>query len=203
VLTYPGKRIFDLVLVAGLGPLLVPIAAIVALCLWLSEGAVLFHQVRAGLLERPLTLWKFRSMREARDANGAPLADDLRLTQLGRFIRQTSLDEIPQLWNVLKGEMSVVGPRPLPIEYLRRYSPTQAARHRVLPGITGWAQVKGRNALTWEEKFALDVWYVEHVSFLLDVKILFMTIFAVVKRCGISAPGHATMTEFRGANVEQ
>lgn len=201
-MTYRGKRTFDLVLVAILGLLFAPIAAIVALCLWLSEGEVLFHQVRAGLNDRPLTLWKFRSMREARDENGASLADGLRLTRIGRRIRQTSLDEIPQLWNVLKGEMSVIGPRPLPIEYLSRYSARQATRHRVLPGITGLAQVNGRNALAWEEKFELDVWYVEHLSFLLDVKILLLTIFAVVKRCGISAPGHATMTEFWGSHVE-
>jgi sugar transferase EpsL len=202
-LIYRGKRTFDLVLALLLGLLFAPIAAIVALCLWICEGAVLFHQVRAGLDGWPLTVWKFRSMREARDENGAPLADSLRLTRLGRFIRQTSLDEIPQLWNVLKGEMSVIGPRPLPIEYLNRYSARQATRHRVLPGITGWAQVNGRNALAWEEKFALDVWYVEHVSFLLDVKILLLTIYAVVKRRGISAPGHATMTEFRGAAFER
>lgn len=198
-----AKRAFDLVLVLLLGLLFAPTAAIVALCLWISEGAVLFHQVRAGLNERPLTLWKFRSMREGRDANGALLDDSLRMTQLGRFLRRASLDEIPQLWNVLRGEMSVIGPRPLPIEYLSRYSARQAMRHRVLPGITGWAQVNGRNAVTWEKKLALDVWYVEHMSFLLDVKILFLTFCVVVKRCGISAPGHATMTEFRGTDVER
>ncbi len=200
---YRAKRTFDLILVIVLGLLFAPIAMLVAFCLWICEGKVLFHQVRAGLDERRLTVWKFRSMREARDTNGALLADGLRLTQIGRLIRQTSLDEIPQLWNVLKGEMSVIGPRPLPIEYLSRYSARQATRHRVLPGITGWAQVNGRNALTWEGKFALDVWYVGHASFFLDLKILLLTVLAVVKRCGISAPGHATMTEFRGTDIEQ
>jgi lipopolysaccharide/colanic/teichoic acid biosynthesis glycosyltransferase len=196
------KRILDPVLVIVLGIFFAPIAAAVALCLFVSEGTIFFHQLRAGLDGRPMTLWKFRSMREVRDAHGALLPDGLRLTRIGRIIRQWSLDEIPQFWNVLKGDMSIVGPRPLPLAYLDRYSARQAVRHRVPPGITGWAQVNGRNALTWEEKFALDVWYVEHASFLLDLRILFLTVLAVVQRCGVSAPGHATMKEFRGSHVE-
>jgi lipopolysaccharide/colanic/teichoic acid biosynthesis glycosyltransferase len=168
---------------------------------WISMGRqILFRQIRPGRSARPFTLLKFRTMSNKTDRTGKVLPDAKRLTRLGSFMRSTSLDELPQLWNVLRGELSLVGPRPLLMDYLPRYSPEQARRHEVMPGITGWAQVNGRNALTWEEKFALDVWYVDHWSIGLDFKILFMTLLKVVRRDGISQAGHATMTEFRGAD---
>jgi sugar transferase EpsL len=147
---------------------------------------------------KPFTLYKFRTMTDARDAQGNLLPDAERLVPFGRFLRSTSLDELPELWNVLRGDMSLVGPRPLLMQYLERYTPEQARRHEVRPGITGWAQVSGRNALTWEEKFALDVWYLERFSFWLDAKIIFLTAWKILKREGISQPGQATMEEFRG-----
>jgi lipopolysaccharide/colanic/teichoic acid biosynthesis glycosyltransferase len=159
---------------------------------------VLFRQERPGRGGRPFRVAKFRTMREARGPDGSPLPDAERLTRLGRFLRATSLDELPQLWNVLEGDLSLVGPRPLLVEYLPRYTPEQARRHEVLPGITGWAQVNGRNALTWEEKFALDVWYVDHWSLALDLRILATTMLRVLRREGISSEGHATMPEFTG-----
>jgi sugar transferase EpsL len=181
---------------------LAPVLALVALLVRLKLGApLLFRQQRPGLHGKPFTLYKFRTMTDARDAQGRRLPDAERLTPFGRFLRSTSLDELPELFNVLKGEMSLVGPRPLLMRYLDRYTPEQARRHAVKPGITGWAQVNGRNALTWEEKFALDVWYVDHQSLWLDVKILAMTVWQVLKREGISQPGHATMEEFRGTNL--
>lgn len=153
----------------------------------------------AGWISRQaLPVFKFRSMTDAKDPNGELLPDDARLTRLGRFLRSLSLDELPELFNVIKGEMSLVGPRPLLVQYLERYSPEQARRHNVLPGITGWAQINGRNALTWDEKFSLDVWYVDHCSFWLDVKILLMTFWKVIIREGISQPGQATAEEFMG-----
>jgi lipopolysaccharide/colanic/teichoic acid biosynthesis glycosyltransferase len=160
---------------------------------------VIFRQRRPGLGGVPFTLLKIRTMREAHDPSGHALSDADRLTPLGRRLREASIDELPELWNVLRGDMSLVGPRPLLVEYLDRYSPEQARRHEVRPGITGWAQVNGRNALTWEEKFALDVWYVDHVSLRLDLRILWQTVRAVLAREGISAAGYETMPEFRPA----
>ena len=162
-----------------------------------------FSQERPGLNGKPFRVFKLRTMLDARDAQGHPLPDEHRLTKLGRILRAASIDELPQLWNVLKGDLSLVGPRPLLMRYLDRYSPEQARRHEVLPGITGWAQVNGRNALSWEEKFALDVWYVDHWSLGLDFKILCQTLWQVLARSGISAQGHATMTEFTGTSRDQ
>ena len=174
--------------------------ALIALAVRLRLGApVLFRQVRPGLHAEPFTLIKFRTMTAARDVDGHLLPDDHRLTPLGRFLRRASLDELPELWNVLRGEMSLVGPRPLLMQYLERYTPQQARRHEVPPGLTGWAQVNGRNALSWEEKFDLDVWYVDHVSWGLDVRIIWMTLWQVLRREGVSQPGHATAQEFMGS----
>ncbi|MGR3549526.1 sugar transferase [Pseudooceanicola sp.] len=159
---------------------------------------VLFRQTRPGLSGKPFQMVKFRTMRDAIDAGGRPLPDSERLTKLGRFLRSSSLDELPELWNVLKGEMSLVGPRPLLMEYLPLYSPEQARRHEVRPGVTGWAQVNGRNAISWDEKFALDVWYVDNRSLWLDLKIIWLTVRKVLKRDGISAAGEATMSKFTG-----
>jgi lipopolysaccharide/colanic/teichoic acid biosynthesis glycosyltransferase len=158
----------------------------------------LFGQERPGLRGQPFRIFKFRTMTNSRSADGRLLPDEQRLTPLGRFLRASSLDEFPELFNVLRGEMSLVGPRPLLMQYLERYSPEQARRHDMLPGITGWAQVNGRNALTWEDKFRFDVWYVDNWSVWLDLKILFLTVWKVFKREGISQPGHATMEEFMG-----
>ena len=191
------KRFFDLLV--GLVGLIIlsPVTLILILLVWVNLGGpVIFAQVRPGLHGKLFKLFKFRSMRNVSDAQGNPLPDDQRLTKFGKFLRASSLDELPELVNVLKGEMSLVGPRPLLVAYLERYSPEQARRHDVLPGITGWAQVNGRNAISWEEKFKLDVWYVDHQSFWLDIKILFMTVMKVFKRESINAPGSATAPEF-------
>ncbi len=195
-----AKRIFDLCL-AGLGlVLLSPVFLLVALLVRLVHGSpVLFRQQRPGFRARPFRLYKFRTMTDARDGRGQLLPDAQRLTRLGRFLRASSLDELPELFNVLRGEMSLVGPRPLLMQYLPRYSPEQARRHDVLPGITGWAQINGRNALTWEDKFRLDVWYVDHWHFGLDLKIIAITLLKVLRREGISQPGHATAEEFMGS----
>ena len=163
-----------------------------------NKGAVFFLQPRPGYKAKPFKIIKFKTMRDAYDDSGKPLSDDLRLTRVGQWVRSVSLDELLQLINVLKGEMSLVGPRPLLMQYLDRYTPEQARRHEVKPGITGWAQVNGRNAISWEEKFRLDVDYVNKQSFCLDCKILWMTLLNVIQRKGISADGHATMDEFRG-----
>lgn len=197
------KRLFD-VLVSALALVLLALPMLViALFIWRNMGApVIFSQVRPGLNGRPFRMIKFRTMRNARDAQGRDLPDAERLTALGQFLRKTSLDELPELWNVLKGEMSLVGPRPLLMEYLPLYSPEQARRHEARPGVTGWAQVNGRNAISWEEKFRLDVWYVDHQSFVLDIKILWMTVQKVFKREGISAAGEATMSRFTGSQGE-
>lgn len=160
---------------------------------------VLFRQKRPGRGERTFEIVKFRTMREATDAEGKPLSDAERLTAVGRWLRATSVDELPQLWNVLRGDLSLVGPRPLLVRYLPRYSPEQRRRHDVMPGVTGWAQIHGRNAISWEQKFALDVWYVEHWSLLLDARILLDTVGRVLKRDGVSSDGHATMPEFEGS----
>lgn len=193
-----AKRAFDFLIAMIIGILVLPIVIIVAIALWLVQRQVLFRQVRPGLRQRPFVLYKFCSMNEARDHQGALLPDSERLTGIGSFVRNSSLDELPQLWNVLRGDMSMVGPRPLLMEYLPRYTPEQMRRHVVKPGITGWAQVNGRNALSWEDKFSLDLWYVENASFLLDLKILVMTAWQVLKREGISNDGHSTMPEFHG-----
>jgi lipopolysaccharide/colanic/teichoic acid biosynthesis glycosyltransferase len=176
-----------------------PVMAATALGIWATMGRpILFRQVRPGRGGRMFQLVKFRTMLEAKDADGQPLPDAQRLTRTGRFLRATSLDELPQLWNVLRGDMSLVGPRPLLVEYLPRYSAEQARRHDVLPGITGWAQVNGRNALSWEERFRLDVWYVDNWSLALDARILALTFLRVVQRQGISHEGSATMFKFLG-----
>ncbi|WP_349617552.1 sugar transferase [Azotobacter salinestris] len=194
------KRLFDILVAASALLLLAPLLLALAWLVRRRIGApVLFRQRRPGLHGRPFELLKFRSMREALDAHGAPLPDAERLTPFGRFLRATSLDELPELWNVLKGDMSLVGPRPLLMEYLPLYSAEQARRHAVRPGITGWAQVNGRNALSWEEKFRLDVWYVEHRSFRLDLRILLLTLRRVLAREGINAEGEATMPRFTGS----
>jgi lipopolysaccharide/colanic/teichoic acid biosynthesis glycosyltransferase len=195
------KRLFDLLVSALLLILLSPLLLILALLVRVKLGRpVLFSQERPGLRGRLFRLYKFRSMRDAYDGAGKPLPDEQRLTPFGRFLRSSSLDELPELFNVLKGEMSLVGPRPLLTTYLERYTPEQARRHEVLPGITGWAQVNGRNALSWEEKFELDVWYVDHQSLWLDIKILFITLWKALKREGINAPGSATAPEFMGTS---
>ncbi len=198
-----SKRLFDLLLTAPAVILLSPLLALIALLVYLFHGRpVLFRQLRAGYRGQPFWIYKFRTMNDARDAHGNLLPDEQRLTPLGRFLRATSLDELPELFLVLSGKMSLVGPRPLFLHYLERYTPEQARRHEVLPGITGWAQINGRNALTWEEKFRLDVWYVDHRSFWLDLKILLLTVWKVLKREGISQPGHATAEEFMGIQGE-
>lgn len=192
-----GKRMLDL-FISSIGVVLSsPVLVFVGFSVWLAHGApILFRQQRPGLDGRPFTLYKFRTMTDWRDEQGNLLPDSERLTPLGRFLRSTSLDELPELFNVLKGDMSLVGPRPLLMQYLGRYTPEQARRHEVRPGITGWAQVNGRNTLTWEQRFALDVWYVDHMSIALDLKIVVITIWKVLKREGISQDGHATMEEF-------
>jgi lipopolysaccharide/colanic/teichoic acid biosynthesis glycosyltransferase len=198
-----GKRWLDLLVALPLAVALSPVLAFIALLVRVSLGRpVLFRQERPGREERPFTIWKFRTMRDLRDDRGNLLPDEERLTTLGRFLRRTSLDELPELWNVLRGDMSLVGPRPLLMEYLDRYTPQQARRHEVRPGITGWAQVNGRNLLSWEEKFEHDVWYVDHVSLGLDLEILALTLWKVIKGEAITAPGHATMPEFRGGPGE-
>jgi sugar transferase EpsL len=192
-----AKRVIDL-LGAGAGLIaLAPVLLLIALAVRRSLGSpVLFRQIRPGRHGRPFALLKFRTMTEGRDAAGQPLPDEERLTRLGNWLRSTSLDELPELINVLRGDMSLVGPRPLLPEYLPHYSAEQARRHEVRPGITGWAAVQGRNALSWERRLALDVWYVDNWSLLLDLKILLMTVVKVLKREGISAEGHATMPRF-------
>lgn len=198
------KRLMDICLASVALVVLALPMLIIALLVRLRMGSpVLFRQQRAGLHGKPFTLIKFRTMRDARDEKGELLPDEIRLTRFGKWLRDTSLDELPELFNVLKGEMSLVGPRPLLLEYLPRYSAEQARRHEVKPGITGWAQVNGRNALSWEEKFRLDVWYVDHWNLWLDMKILLMTVWKVLKREGISAEGSATMPLFTGTSHEE
>lgn len=193
------KRLFDIVISIVSLVALAPLLAIVSLLIrWKLGGPVLFRQVRPGLNAKPFHLVKFRTMTDARGPDGKLLPDQERLPAFGRFLRSTSLDELPELWNVLKGEMSLVGPRPLLMEYLPLYSPRQSRRHEVRPGLTGWAQVNGRNAISWPEKFDLDVWYVENRSLWLDIKILVLTVVHVLKRSGISAEGEATMKPFTG-----
>ena len=193
------KRVFDVVLSALALVVLSPLFLMIALLVRCRLGKpILYKQMRPGLGGKPFQLLKFRTMTESRDQNNQLLPDEQRLTRLGAFLRRTSLDELPELWNVLKGDMSLVGPRPLLMEYLPLYTAEQARRHEVRPGLTGWAQVKGRNALSWEEKFALDVWYVDHYSLWLDFVILLLTIKKVLTGEGVSAPGEATMPRFKG-----
>lgn len=194
-----GKRLFDMALTLPGLLIFAPIMIVVALLVrWKLGSPVLFCQQRPGLCGQPFALRKFRTMTDARDVLGRLLPDADRLPPLGRWLRRLSLDELPELWNVLRGDMSLVGPRPLLMQYLSRYTVEQRRRHDVPPGITGWAQVHGRNALSWEQKFALDVWYVEHQSFWLDVYILCLTVWKTLKREGISQEGQATMEEFQG-----
>ena len=194
------KRLFDLAAAGTALLLLSPILAAVALLIRVRMGSpVLFRQQRPGLHGRPFEILKFRTMLLPKPGEEGLEADARRLTPLGKFLRASSLDELPELWNVVRGDMSLVGPRPLLMQYLGRYSPEQARRHDVRPGLTGWAQVNGRNALSWEDKFALDIWYVDNRSFWLDIKILFRTVLHVVRPSGISAEGSATMHEFMGS----
>jgi len=198
-----AERMLDIlaagVLLAVASPLLLVLAVVVRVAM---GSPVLFRHLRAGQGGRLFTLYKFRTMSDRRDAAGDLLPDGERLTRLGRLLRATSLDELPQLWNVLRGDMRLVGPRPLLPEYLERYTPEQMRRHEVKPGITGWAQVHGRNALTWEERFALDVWYVDHRSLRLDLRILVLTVAKVLRREGIAQDGQATMSPFLGSDRE-
>ena len=197
---YFSKRLFDL-LVTALGLVIIlPLMLLLSLLVWIFLGIpILFRQQRPGYKGRPFITYKFRTMTDLTGPDGNLLPDAQRLTPFGRFLRSTSLDDLPQLFNVLRGEMSLVGPRPLLMQYLKRYTSEQLRRHDVLPGITGWAQIHGRNTLDWEEKFRLDVWYVDNWSFGLDLKILFLTPWKVFKREGISQPGHATAEEFNGS----
>jgi lipopolysaccharide/colanic/teichoic acid biosynthesis glycosyltransferase len=195
------KRLFDLTLILLSLPLLLPLYWIVAWLVRSKLGApILFRQIRPGKNAKPFEMIKFRTMTDERDANGELLPDSVRLTKFGHFLRSSSLDELPELWNVVKGEMSLVGPRPLLMEYVSLYSPEQARRHEMCPGISGWAQVNGRNAISWEEKFKLDVWYVDNRSFWLDIKVICLTLKKVIVRDGISADGEATMSKFKGTS---
>lgn len=198
------KRAFDLILAIGMSWLWLPLLGFLAFVVRRKLGGpVLFRQQRPGLHGKPFMLLKFRTMTEARDTKGQLLPDSERLTSFGRFLRSSSLDELPELINVIQGDMSLVGPRPLLMKYLPRYTPEQARRHAVRPGITGWAQVHGRNAVSWEAKFNMDVWYVDHCNLWLDVKTLILTGWTVFRRQGVSASGHATMPEFMGSNTNR
>jgi lipopolysaccharide/colanic/teichoic acid biosynthesis glycosyltransferase len=193
------KRLFDFVAAGAVLLLLSPLIVVVSIMVWLKLGRpIFFTQIRPGRAGRPFRMIKFRSMRNANDAHGQPLSDAKRLTRFGQVLRNSSLDELPELWNVLRGDMSLVGPRPLLVEYLPLYDTNQRRRHEVRPGVTGWAQVNGRNALSWTKKFELDVWYVDHQTLSLDVRILWLTMGKVIKRDGISAEGHVTMEPFTG-----
>lgn len=194
------KRIFDLIFATSGVVIFLPVIALVALLVRIKLGSpVFFYQERPGLHGELFRIVKFRTMLDATNADGVVLPDKDRLTEFGKFLRATSMDELPELWNVIKGEMSIIGPRPLLVEYLPLYSKEQFRRHDVRPGITGWAQINGRNALSWDDKFRLDVWYVENRSFLLDMKILFLTVKKVIVKDGISAEGEATMPKFEGS----
>lgn len=194
------KRLFDIFASFTALVLLSPMLALVAFGVRRGMGRpVLFRQMRPGLHGRPFKMIKFRTMIDAVGADGEPLPDAERLTRFGQFLRKTSIDELPELWNVLTGDMSLVGPRPLLMRYLDRYTPFQARRHEVRPGLTGWAQIHGRNAIPWEKKFELDVWYVDHRSFWLDVRIIAATVWRIVRQEGVSAGDHVTMPEFMGS----
>jgi sugar transferase EpsL len=195
-----GKRAFDLAATVPVAILLAPALAVLAVLVRICLGSpILFRQQRPGLHGRPFTIWKFRTMTDARGPDGHTLPDGVRLTRFGRILRRTSLDELPELWNVLAGDMSLVGPRPLLMQYLERYTPEQARRHEVRPGITGLAQIRGRNVLTWEQKFALDTWYVDNLALWLDLKVILMSARKIMSGEGINHPGQATMEEFRGS----
>jgi lipopolysaccharide/colanic/teichoic acid biosynthesis glycosyltransferase len=195
------KRFFDFVIALIAIFILLPVILVVALLIRLKLGSpVLFSQQRPGLHGKIFKMYKFRTMLDAKDEQGNLLPDDQRMTKFGAFLRSTSLDELPGLWNVIKGDMSLVGPRPLLVQYLPLYNEEQARRHEVRPGITGWAQVNGRNAISWEDKFKLDVWYVDNQSFWLDLKILFLTVKKVLVKEGINAEGHVTIEPFKGNN---
>jgi sugar transferase EpsL len=184
--------------------ILSPLLLIISGLVWLKHGhPIFFAQTRPGFMGKPFKLYKFRTMRDLRDVDGTLLIDSQRLTSLGQFLRSTSLDELPELYNVLRGEMSIVGPRPLLMQYLDRYSAEQFRRHHVLPGITGWAQINGRNAITWQDKFRLDVWYVDHWSLALDIKIIALSIWKVLKREGIDQPGYISAEEFMGNSDQE
>ncbi len=201
---HPCKRIFDIFFALLVLILLSPFLLLIAVLLLCIQGwPVFFRQERPGLAGKPFKLVKFRTMRNAMDKKGNMLPDEERITRLGAFLRRTSLDELPEFYNVLVGDISVVGPRPLLMQYLQRYSKEQARRHDVLPGVTGWAQINGRNALTWDEKFKLDLWYVDNWTFWLDIRIVLTTIGKTLKGEGISQPGHATMPEFMGNQSEE
>ncbi|EAJ9524185.1 undecaprenyl phosphate N,N'-diacetylbacillosamine 1-phosphate transferase [Campylobacter coli] len=194
------KRIFDFVLALFLLVLFSPLILITALLLKITQGSVIFTQNRPGLNEKIFKIYKFKTMSDERDEKGELLSDELRLKVFGKIVRSLSLDELLQLFNVLKGDMSFVGPRPLLVEYLPLYNEEQKLRHKVRPGITGWAQVNGRNAISWQKKFELDVYYVKNISFLLDLKIMFLTALKVLKRSGVSKEGHVTTEKFNGKN---
>jgi lipopolysaccharide/colanic/teichoic acid biosynthesis glycosyltransferase len=201
---YFSKRLFDLFVTALGLVIILPLMLLVSLSVWIFLGIpILFRQPRPGYKGRPFITYKFRTMTNRTGPDEKLLPDADRLTPFGRFLRSTSLDDLPQLFNVLRGEMSLVGPRPLLMQYLKRYTPEQMRRHDVLPGMTGWAQIHGRNTLDWEQKFRLDVWYVDHWSFWLDLKILFLTPWKVFKQEGISQPGHATAEEFKGSEKKE
>jgi sugar transferase EpsL len=192
-----SKRGFDIIAATTLLIILSPLMLLLCIIVRIFFGyPIFFNQLRPGLNEKPFYLHKFRTMQDTRDPHGHLLSDDQRLTRLGKLMRSLSLDELPELLNIIKGDMSLVGPRPLLMEYLPHYSQQQRLRHSIRPGLTGWAQINGRNTLDWGKKFELDVWYVKHASFLLDIKILFLTLIKTIKREGISAIGHATMTRF-------
>lgn len=196
------KRVFDLLLSIPVLILVSPVIIVVTLLVRMRLGSpVFFSQLRPGLHARPFYMLKFRTMTNTRGSDGRLLSDDKRMTRLGNFLRRTSIDELPEFVNVFKGDMSLVGPRPLLMQYLDRYTPEQARRHEVKPGITGWAQIHGRNALTWEEKFKLDVWYVDNWGIWLDIKIIIITLWKVLKREGINHPGMTTMSEFKGEST--
>jgi sugar transferase EpsL len=195
------KRLFDLMIAVPSVGILLPLLVLIGILVRLKIGSpVFFRQKRPGINGKPFTIYKFRTMTNERDGDGNLLLDGDRLTPLGRFLRKTSMDELPEFFNVINGDMSIVGPRPLLMQYLDRYTPEQARRHEVKPGITGWAQVNGRNAISWEDKFRLDVWYVDNWSVWLDMKVIAMTVLKVLKREGISQKGHATAEEFKGKN---
>lgn len=197
------KRLFDIFLATTLLCLLAPILLLLTYKIRKNLGTpVIFKQERAGKNGKPFMMYKFRSMSDAKDANGNLLSDAERLTDFGKKLRASSLDELPELWNVLKGDMSLVGPRPLLMEYLPLYSPEQFQRHNMKPGITGWAQINGRNAISWEERFQLDLWYIRHFSFLLDIKILYLTLHKTLNKADISAQGEATMPKFTGNQAQ-
>lgn len=195
------KRAFDLVIVTIASPVWLSALLVMAVLVRMRVGApIFFLQIRPGVDGRPFRLFKFRTMKDFNDSDGMPLPDSDRLTTFGQWLRATSMDELPEFWNVMKGDMSLVGPRPLLMDYVALYSPEQARRQAVRPGITGWAQVNGRNAISWDERFRLDVWYVDHRTFWLDLKILWLTIAGVVRRTGISPEGEATMPRFTGGS---